>query len=51
MFKVKIRFNDGSSLDYTSTDEAEENKIKYNLDNNVPLAIAESNRGWAKTSQ
>ncbi|HFI0026224.1 TPA: hypothetical protein ACGOVU_000482 [Streptococcus suis] len=44
MFKVKIRFNDGSSLGYTSTDEAEENKIKYSLDNNVPLAIAESNR-------
>ncbi|MHC3586475.1 hypothetical protein ACYKJ6_04740 [Streptococcus suis] len=44
MFKVKIRFNDGSSLDYTSKDEVEENKIKYSLDNNVPLAIVESNR-------
>ena len=44
MFKVKIRFNDGSSLDYTSKDKEEENKIKYSLDNNVPLAIVESNR-------
>ncbi|WP_277294051.1 hypothetical protein [Streptococcus hyointestinalis] len=44
MFKVKVRFNDGSSLDYTSKDEAEENKIRYSLDNNVPLAIVESNR-------
>lgn len=44
MFKVKVRFNDGSSLDYTSKDEAEVNKIRYSLDNNVPLAIVESNR-------
>ncbi|CYX58053.1 hypothetical protein [Streptococcus suis] len=44
MFKAKIRFNDGSSLDYTSKDEAEENKIRHSLDNNVPLAIVESNR-------
>lgn len=44
MFKVKVRFNDGSSLDYTSKDKEEENKIKYSLDNNVPLAIVESNR-------
>ncbi|HEL9597680.1 TPA: hypothetical protein U1266_000417 [Streptococcus suis] len=44
MFKVKVRFNDGSSLDYTSNDKAEENKIRYSLDNNVPLAIVESNR-------
>lgn len=36
MFKIKIRFNNGSSLDYTSTDEAEENKIRNSLDNNVP---------------
>ncbi|HEM6341949.1 hypothetical protein [Streptococcus suis] len=44
MFKVKVRFNDGSSLDYTSNDKAEENKIRYSLDNNAPLAIVESNR-------
>ena len=44
MFKVKVRFNDGSSFDYTSKDEAEVNKIRYSLDNNVPLAIVESNR-------
>ncbi|WP_105117533.1 hypothetical protein [Streptococcus suis] len=44
MFKVKVRFIDGSSLDYTSKDKAEENKIRYNLDNNVPLSIVESNR-------
>lgn len=44
MFKVKVRFNDGSSLDYTSNDKEEENKIRYSLDNNVPLAIVESNR-------
>lgn len=44
MFKVKVRFNDGSSIDYTSKDKEEENKIKYSLDNNVPLAIVESNR-------
>lgn len=44
MFKVKVRFNDGSSLDYTSIDKAEENKIRYSLDNNVPLAIVENNR-------
>ncbi|MGO0053742.1 hypothetical protein PWH33_11365 [Streptococcus suis] len=44
MIKVKVRFNDGSSLDYTSNDKAEENKIRYSLDNNAPLAIVESNR-------
>ncbi|WP_237658827.1 hypothetical protein [Streptococcus suis] len=32
MFKVKVRFNDGSSLDYTSKDEAEENKKFAELD-------------------
>lgn len=44
MFKIKIRFNNGSSLDYTSTDEAEENKIRDSLDNNVPLALVENNK-------
>lgn len=44
MFKVKVRFNDGSSLDYTSKDKEEENKIRYSLENNVPLPILESNR-------
>lgn len=44
MFKVKVRFNDGSSLDYTSKDKEEETKIRYSLENNVPLPILESNR-------
>ncbi|HEM3856001.1 TPA: hypothetical protein U1U77_001871 [Streptococcus suis] len=44
MFKVKVRFNDGSSLDYTSKDKEEECKIRYSLENNVPLPIVESNR-------
>ena len=44
MFKVKVSFNDGSSLDYSSKDDAEENKIRHSLDNNVPLTIVESNR-------
>ena len=44
MFKVKIGFNDGSSIDYTSKDRAEENKIRHSLDNNVLLVAVESNR-------
>ena len=44
MFKVKIGFNDGSSIDYTSKDRAEENKIRHGLDNNVLLVTVESNR-------
>lgn len=44
MLEIKIRFNDNSVLDYTSSDEEELNKIRYSLENNVPIGIFEGNR-------
>lgn len=44
MFEIKIRFNDNSTLDYTSNDTEELNKIRHSLENNVPIGIFEGNR-------
>ncbi|QBX28199.1 hypothetical protein [Streptococcus pseudoporcinus] len=44
MYKVKIEFTSGSSLDYTSRNKDEINKIIHCLENNIPLDIIEGNR-------
>lgn len=43
-YKVTIHFVGGGILVYVTKNEEEPNRIKYHLENNIPLAVVESNR-------
>ncbi|MCQ9211641.1 MULTISPECIES: hypothetical protein [unclassified Streptococcus] len=44
MFKVKIHLVGGSSLEYSSNDEDEPNKIRHSLGSNILLSVPDGKR-------